>query len=167
MMAVKNTKKKSAGAASAAQEIPRVILERMGFLLNRAILKQRELVEEALRPYEGLTGKHLGILLLIKERGALAQQEIGKCLYIDRTTMVDVTDDLEKLGYVERKAHPTDRRAHALALTAKGREAFQKLYHLGLNAEKKLLEPLSAKDQKELSRILQQLVLAHHSALKT
>lgn len=149
-----------------AQEIPQVILESMGFLLNRSILKQRELVEEALKPYGDLTGKHLGILILIKERGALPQQEIGKCMYIDRTTMVDVTDDLEKMGYVERKPHPTDRRAHALSLTRKGREMFPKLYHLGLNAEKKLLAPLSAKDQKELSRILQQLVLAHHSGVK-
>ena len=142
--------------------VPEVILERMGFLLNRVALKQRELVEEVLKPF-GLIGKHLGILLLIEDRGSLPQQEIGKCMYIDRTTMVGMIDDLEKLGYVERKAHPTDRRAHALYLTAKGREVLPKLYRLSLEAEKKLLKPLPAGDQKQLGRILRQLVLAHHS----
>ena len=141
--------------------IPKVILERMGFLLNRAALKQRELVEEALKSH-GLIGKHLGILLLIQEKGALAQQEIGKCMYVDRTTMVDMIDDLEKLGFVERKSHPSDRRAHALYLTPKGNDILPRLYRLGMEAEKKLLKPLSATEQKELSRILQKLVLAHH-----
>lgn len=145
--------------------IPPVILERMGFLLNRVMLKQRELVEGVLKPY-GLIGKHLGILLLIQERGSLPQQEIGKCMYIDRTTMVAMVDDLERLGYVERKAHPTDRRAHALYLTAKGREVLPKLYRLGMKAEEELLRPLATRDRKELGRILRRLVEAHHSGPK-
>lgn len=161
-MAVKSMKAKKAGDPVLDQDIPPIILERMGFLLNRAALKQREMVEDALKPY-GLIGKHLGILLLIQEKGALPQMEVGKCMYIDRTTMVDMIDDLEKLGYVERKAHPTDRRAHALYLTTKGRELLPKLNQLGLKAEKRLLAPLSSKDQNELSRILRELVLAHHS----
>jgi DNA-binding MarR family transcriptional regulator len=164
-MAVKSAKAKRISGVTEDHGIPTVILDRMGFLLNRAALKQREVVEEALKPY-GLIGKHLGILLLIQDKGALPQMEVGKCMYIDRTTMVSMIDDLEKLGYVERKAHPTDRRAHALYLTAKGRELLPKLYQLGIKAEKKLLAPLSSKDQMELNRILRQLVLAHHVAGK-
>ncbi len=162
-MTAKSVKKKKAGNGVPDHGIPPIILERMGFLLNRAALKQREMVEEALKPY-GLIGKHLGILLLIQEKGALPQMEVGKCMYIDRTTMVNMIDDLEKLGYVERKAHPTDRRAHALYLTAKGRELLPKLYQLGIKAEKKLLAPLSSNDRTDLSRILRELVLAHHIA---
>jgi len=164
-MAVKSLKVKRMDEGAGGHDIPAVILERMGFLLNRAALKQRELVEEAFKPF-GLIGKHLGILLLIQDKGALPQMEVGKCMYIDRTTMVGMIDDLERLGYVERKAHPTDRRAHALYLTTKGKELLPKLYQIGLKAEKKLLAPLSSKDQAELNRILRQLVLAHHYADK-
>lgn len=164
-MSAKKRKEKKSDVSSVDLGLPRVILERVGFLLNRAALKQREMAEEALKPY-GLVGKHLGILLLIQDKGSLPQQEIGKCMYIDRTTMVDMIDDLEKLGYVERKAHPTDRRAHALYLTTKGRDVLPKLYRLGLEAEKALLKPLASKDQRELSRILRQLVLAHRSGPK-
>lgn len=142
-------------------EIPEAVLDRMGFLLNRAAQKFREMTEEALAPHK-LTGKHLGIMLTIREKGSLPQQEIGKCMHVDRTTMVAVIDDLEKLGLVERKAHPTDRRAHAIYLTSKGRETLSRAMQMGLAAERKFLSFLPAKDQKELGRILKHLVLSHH-----
>src|SRR5690242_3664624 len=108
-------------STSPASGIPQMILERAGFLLNKAAQKIRETVEEALKPF-GLAGRHLGVLAAIQERGSLTQQEVGKCMRIDRTTMVQVIDDLEKLSLVERKDNPQDRRAYALFLTAKGRE---------------------------------------------
>jgi len=148
-------------ALPTGHEIPESVLDRMGFLLNRSGQKIREAMEAALRPF-GLNGKHLGIMLLIKERGSLPQQEIGKCMHVDRTTMVSVIDDLEKLELVERKAHPTDRRAHAIYLTAKGRELLPKALQVGSKAEQKFLSVLPSKDQKELSRILKHLVLFHH-----
>lgn len=142
-------------------EIPEPILNRMGFLLNRAAQKLRETMERALAPH-GLTGKDLGILLFIREKGALPQQEIGKCMHVDRTTMVDIIDDLEKRGLVERKSHPTDRRAHAIYLTARGKEILPQALHLGQAAERKFLSLLPARDRKEVYRILKHLVLSHH-----
>jgi DNA-binding MarR family transcriptional regulator len=85
---------------------------------------------------------------------------------IDRTTMVDVVDDLENKGLVERKENPTDRRAYALVLTAKGREILPKVQKLGLEAERQFLTHLPLKDQKELIRILQKLEQAHFSQVK-
>ena len=142
-------------------EIPDVVLDRMGFLLNRSAQKFREVTEEALKPH-GLTGKHLGLMVLIRESGALPQQEIGKCLHVDRTTMVAFVDDLERLGLVERRAHPDDRRAHAVSLTAKGRDLLPKALQLGVTAERKFLSALSTADRKALGRILKRLVLHHH-----
>lgn len=137
-------------------------MDRMGFLLNRSAQKIREIAEEALRPF-GITGKHLGILTVIQERGALPQQEIGKCMHVDRSTMVQLIDDLEKSKLVERKDNPEDRRAHSLVLTAKGRETLPKAMQLALQAEKEFLQGLVPKDQKELVRILKQIVLHHYS----
>lgn len=142
-------------------EIPDAILERMGFLLNRSALKFKEATDNALQSF-GLTGKHVGIMVLIREKESLPQQEIGKCMHVDRTTMVSFIDDLEKLGLVERKEHPDDRRAHAIYLTAKGREVLARALKLGMAAERKFLSVLAEKDRKELSRILKHLVLSHH-----
>ncbi len=155
--------KKRTGQTPALANIPAFMMDRMGFLLNRSAQRIREMVEEGLRPF-GLTGKHLGILAIIQEDGALPQQEIGKCMYVDRSTMVQLIDDLEKSKLVERKDNPEDRRAHSLVLTAKGRETLPKALQLALQAEKEFLQGLVPKDQKELMRILKQLVLHHYSS---
>ena len=144
-----------------AARIPDAMLERMGFLLNRSAQKITEIVLRTLEPL-GLTGKHLGVLLTLKEKGPIPQQEIGHCIKVDRTTMVQIVDDLEKLGLVERKDNPEDRRAYSLSVTAKGKETLTKGLHLVTSAEREFFGDLSVKDQKELVRILKQLVVAHY-----
>lgn len=141
--------------------VPDSMMERMGFLLNRSAQKITEIVFRALEPV-GLTGKHLGVLLTLKEKGPIPQQEIGHCIQVDRTTMVQIVDDLERLGLVERKDNPDDRRAYSLSVTAKGKEALTKGLHLVTMAEREFFGELPVKDQKELVRILKHLVLAHY-----
>jgi len=141
--------------------IPPLILERTGFLLNKAAQRIREDTEEVLRPY-GLTGRHVAVLVVISEKGSLPQLEIGKCISIDRTTMVQVVDDLERLKLVERRVNPSDRRAHGLFLTSKGCEILPRCLELGIEVEGKYLSCLSPKDQRELARILKHLVLTHY-----
>ena len=145
--------------------VPQVILERAGFLLNKAAQRIREATEGALKSF-GLTGRHLGVLAVIHEKGSLLQWEIGRCIHVDRTTMVQIVDDLEKLGLVERRANPSDRRAHALSLTGKGREVLPKAMRLGLDVERKFLSCLPEKDQRDLARILKHLVLTHYAPSK-
>ena len=161
MTALKPPKKKNS-PAPLSHEVPQMIMERVSFLLNRSAQRIREITEEALKPYQ-LTGKHVGVLTTIHERGSIQQNEIGLCMRIDRTTMVDVVDDLENKGLVERKDNPVDRRAYALVLTAKGKEILPRVQKLGLAAEGRFLSHLPLKDQKELIRILQKLVQAHFS----
>ncbi|HTC20699.1 MAG TPA: MarR family transcriptional regulator [bacterium] len=138
------------------------LLARMFFLLKKATLKAQEFSEENLAPL-GLTGRHLGVMLVIEEKGSISQQEIGKCIQMDRTTMVQVIDELEKMNLVERKESPTDRRAYAVYLTAKGKAILPKADQLGWAAEKRFLAHLDAKEQKELARLLKKLVVAHYS----
>ena len=161
----KTAAKHPASTQEGACEIPGILLERMGFLLSRLFFNLREDLEKVLKPH-GLTGKHWGILLVLQERGSLAQQEIGKCIHIDRSTMVQIIDDLERKGLVERKAHPTDRRAHSIYLTGKGRELLPRIHRLGLKTEKDFLSPLPASDQRELHRMLRRLVSCRFSSGK-
>jgi len=53
--------------------------------------------------------------------GPISQHDLGDQLVIDRTTMVELIDDLEKQGAVLRRRNPADRRSYALSLTAKGK----------------------------------------------
>lgn len=142
-------------------EIPEFILNRISFLLNRTGQWIREATEANLKSHQ-MTGKHIGILATIADHGSVAQNEIGLCMSIDRTTIVNMLDELEKMGLVERKENPADRRAHALVLTAKGKEVLPQVQKLAMDAEKKFLSGLSGKDQKELVRLLKQLLASHY-----
>jgi len=147
-------------SAKALEGIPEALLGRMGFLLNRGAQRVRETYQAALEPL-GIDGKEYGILLVLSGKGSISQHEIGKCTHIDRTTMVALIDDLEQKGLVERQEHPTDRRSHALVLTAKGKDLLPKAHKLSETAEKKFLSGLSAHEQKEVVQLLRKLILAH------
>lgn len=53
---------------------------------------------------------------------AAGQRAIGEQLGIDRTVLTYLIDDLEKLGLVERRPDPADRRGRLIFATAKGAE---------------------------------------------
>ncbi len=142
--------------------ISEALLGYLGFLLGKTGQKLREFQEECLGPL-GITGKHLGILKILQEKGSISQHGIGQCIHIDRTTMVDLIDDMEKKGLVERREHPTDRRSHAVYMTAKGKELLPKLHNLAKGAERKFLSSLNQAEQKEFVRLLKKLVLSHYT----
>lgn len=55
--------------------------------------------------------------------GAHTQRELAARLSADPPYVTLMIDDLEKRGLVQRKPHPTDRRAKLVELTASGRAA--------------------------------------------
>ncbi len=161
-MSTSLTKENKAETCGGKCDFSETLLSQMGFLMGRASQKLQEFQAGVLGPM-GLIGKHLGILLTLQEKGLISQQEIGKCVQIDRTTMVDMIDHLEKLGLVERREHPTDRRSHSVALTEKGRKTLQKARQLAQGIQTKFLSVLSPGEQKKLLQLLRKLVLTHYA----
>jgi DNA-binding MarR family transcriptional regulator len=145
--------------------LSRRLLEMSGFLLNKAAQKAREHYEESLKPL-GLSSKHAGLMIAIDEKGLLTQQQIGRCLVTDRSTMVQLIDDLEKMGHVQRQSIPEDRRAHAIALTAQGRKILPEVIRLCEAGEKKFLSCIPAAERKALVQLLKPLVLAYYGPAK-
>lgn len=160
----KNTKNPLETVASTLS-LSEKLLGRTGFLLAKAAQRVRDAYDSQLDPM-GMTGRHGGVLAILGEKGNISQSEIGSCTYIDRTTVVAVIDDLEKLGLVERKEHPTDRRSHAIYLTEKGKEFLPKIDKQAMETEHKFLECLNAQEQKTLIQLLRKLVLSHYTVMK-
>jgi DNA-binding MarR family transcriptional regulator len=161
-MTIKPLMEKPGASTKSLEGIPEALLGRMGFLLNKGAQKIREAYQAALEPL-GIDGKLFGILVVLSGKGSISQHEIGKCTHIDRTTMVALIDDLEQKGLVERQEHPTDRRSHALVLTAKGKDLIPKGHKLTEAADKKFLSGLPAREQKEVVQLLKKLILSHFS----
>src|SRR5256885_8585368 len=96
------------------------LLERPVDLLVIAARTGQERASSRLAPL-GLTVRTCGILNLLVDQGPLSQQAIGEMLSIDRTTMVEIVDELEHAGIVRRIRNPRDRRAYLVTLAPGGR----------------------------------------------
>lgn len=99
--------------------VPPSLASRPGALLTIAARTGQELARRRLRPL-GLSVQMCGVLNRLAE-GPVSQQELGEQLGIDRTTVVELIDDLEQKGVVVRAKNTADRRSYSLQLTPRGR----------------------------------------------
>ena len=94
-------------------------------LVNEILLTADVFLRESQRLFRphGLTGAQFNVLntLALGEPEGLMQRELGEVLVVDRSNVTGLVDRLERLGWVQRQAHPTDRRAHRVSLTKAGR----------------------------------------------
>ncbi|MDB5533907.1 MAG: Transcriptional regulator SlyA [Hyphomicrobiales bacterium] len=66
----------------------------------------------------GLRPAQFSVMIVIHRTPGLKQTEVANALGIQRTNFVAMVNELERLGWVERRA--LDRRSHALHLTRAG-----------------------------------------------
>ena len=111
---------------------------------------------EALEPL-GLRPPQFGVLRLIDADPGLTQQELARRSLIDPSSMVAVVDELEELGYAERRTHPADRRKHAIHLTADGKRMLDRAQAVAVETTKEILAPLTAGEIAELRLLLRKL----------
>jgi DNA-binding MarR family transcriptional regulator len=100
--------------------------------------------------YEGL------MLLFYSRKGALPLGKMGERLQVHRTSITNIVDGLEKLGYVARRPHETDRRATLAEITPRGREVAQAAT-LVLNEHRFGTAPLRRSDLATLHEVLRRL----------
>jgi DNA-binding MarR family transcriptional regulator len=132
------------------------LLPHKWYVLNRAAQRLREMVEEALTPFE-LRRRHYATLGTLSIEGSMSQQALSARIPIDRATMVQIIDDLERLGMVERQPEPSDRRAYQVALTAHGRAILVEADRQVSLAEAAGLKPLSNAERKLLDELSRRL----------
>lgn len=77
-----------------------------------------------LQPLHLTHARHEALAILFFSRdGQMKLSELGQRLLLHPTSITSTVDSLEKLGYVERTPHPTDRRATMATITEAGRQA--------------------------------------------
>jgi DNA-binding MarR family transcriptional regulator len=111
---------------------------------------------EALAPL-GIEPRHFGILNRIAANEGASQQTLATRLGLHPTRMVFAVDELEERGLVERRRNPNDRRSYALHLTPDGRKLLQKARGIAGKRAGELGKGLTARERKELTRLLQKV----------
>ena len=92
---------------------------------------------------------------------AVSQRELSDVLVVDRSNITGLLDRMEKLGWVRRSDHPSDRRVYLVTLTAGGRKLWQKVYPDYLAAVRRVT---AAVPEGELKRTLETLRRLEESA---
>ena len=88
--------------------------------------------------------------------GPLTMRELAERMSCEPSNATFVVDKLEKQGLVERRAHPTDRRARHLVLTPDGEQLRARL--LELLAQDSPLGNLTETEQHTLRALLEQAI---------
>src|SRR5690348_16297761 len=138
----------------------------VAFLLVQLGFHVAQRFGERLKPL-GLEQRQAGMLVRLAENDGRSQQAIAELMGLNPSRMVFLTDELEKLGLVERRRNPADRRSHALHLTEAGAAMLARVRELTRDHEASVTAGLSGAERDQLTSLLQRLAgdqgLAGHS----
>jgi DNA-binding MarR family transcriptional regulator len=129
------------------------------YLLKHAQLRLADLTGPALAPF-GINGRECAVLIAIDEQAPPSQHDIAQRMGVDRTTMVNLVDELEAKGLVERRPDLRDRRKNVVALTEAGRVTLQGATEAADQAERSFLGALSDEQAATFRELLRVTVLA-------
>src|SRR5213594_954978 len=98
------------------------------------------------------------VLEALLHKGPLPVNEIGKKVMLTSGSITVAVDRLEAKGFVERRAHGTDRRARIVHLTKEGRKLITRAYaDHAADMERLASASLTPSDRKALIRLLKKI----------
>ncbi|MEU0740436.1 MarR family transcriptional regulator [Streptomyces sp. NPDC006134] len=124
-----------------------------GYLLYRLGLRSGQLFNAFLQE-SGLRLRHYALLRFLATAEGALQRELSTRLGYDPSAIVGLVDDLEKLGFAERRPSPDDRRSRIVVLTGEGRAFLRDTDEAGLRVTNDLVEPLDPAERETLHALL-------------
>jgi len=105
-------------------------------------------------------------LACIDDFPGIEQHRLAALINADRTNAVQIVDELEKAGLVDRRINPVDRRARELWITAQGRALRRRLRPKAIASQARVLTCLSAAEQDILIDLLARVIEANRDLLR-
>jgi DNA-binding MarR family transcriptional regulator len=141
---------------------PRGLSRLPSWLVGQVAMHANRIVSQTLGE-AGMRKPHFAVLTSLAEQGPASQVALGRRVWMDRSDLHGVLNDLERDGLVARVRDEHDRRRNLIALTPAGGEALKRLNARVEAAQEALLEPLSSDERTELRGLLTRLQ-EHHAA---
>lgn len=136
----------------------------VGFLLSKLGFCASSGFTAVLAPL-GIQPQHFGVLRFVDAMEGQSQQAMAEALQMPPSRIVAFVDDLEERKLVERRRNPSDRRAHALYLTAEGRAMFERAMEVAIEFENDLCANLTRAEREQLLDLLRRLAASQGMAL--
>jgi DNA-binding MarR family transcriptional regulator len=130
-----------------------VLPEHIGYVVRRA---QLAIFKDFIQTLAGVDVRpaQYSVLLMIAQNPGLTQAELGRALAIKRANLVGMLNELERRKLARRGASPSDRRSHALYLTALGRQMLARFRRLALEHERRATQTLTPDEKRLLLELL-------------
>jgi DNA-binding MarR family transcriptional regulator len=136
--------------------VAELLAESVGFLLSKIGMGSSQLFAQRLAGV-GLNPPLFAVLRFVSVSEGTSQQALGEATSIPASRMVALVDELEEKGLVERRRNPSDRRAHALYLTPKGKRTYAKAFEIATAHEAELCAALSDAEREQLLGFLRRI----------
>ena len=107
---------------------------------------------------QNLTPVQFGVLTVLKDGKERDQVTIASSIGIDRNTAADVISRLEKRQLLERPDNPLDRRTKLAQITASGQALVNTVVPGMIEAQKRLVAPLSNEEYETFMSLTLKLV---------
>jgi DNA-binding MarR family transcriptional regulator len=107
-------------ATASSELLPQTLTRWPGYLMSFVADHTGERFDTLLAA-RGVNTRHVSVLAVIDAEGPMSQRALGRRLRIDKSPMVLLVDDLERLGYAQRRRSDSDRRVQDIHLTRGGR----------------------------------------------
>jgi DNA-binding MarR family transcriptional regulator len=127
------------------------------YLLSQVGAHSSRRWQERLAPI-GLDARSVLVLRHVAAEQGRTQSSLSASLAVPPSRIVAIVDELERRGLLERRAHPSDRRAHALRLTRRGREVLDELLAISRAHEAEICSGLRESERERLIELLEVIV---------
>ena len=147
---------RSADAAPRPMDEPYQLEAQIGFILRRAHQRASAIFAEHFREL-GLSPVQFAALVKVHDEGRVSQNQLGRLISMDPTTIMGVVNRLVDRGLIRRLADPGDRRRTLLTITPEGLRLIEASEGLGKRVTEDTLGGLDADERATLLRLLDRI----------
>ncbi|OJY66965.1 MAG: hypothetical protein BGP16_17245 [Sphingobium sp. 66-54] len=144
----------TANRASTRKLDPGLMADRLSFRVRGLLSLLGDRVLEAFAPF-GLRSGSFTAMALIAANPGCSQIELAREGGLDKSSLVAILNDLEKLGYAVRARSPRDKRRSNLYLTAEGEKVMRAMYEAAMGTETSLREGFTPDEMQLLFALLE------------
>ena len=110
---------------------------------------------------QSLTPVQFGVLTVLDDGKTRDQVTIASLIGVDRNTAADVIRRLAKRGLLERPDNPADKRTKLARITPSGQRMVKAVFPGMIEAQKRLIEPLTREEYRQFMVLTRKLVSAN------
>ena len=130
----------------------------IGFLIHDVSRLRRTAFDQRMK-HLNITRSQWWVLSGVSRHGeqGITQTELAGVLDLGKVALGGLIDRLEERGFVERRADANDRRVNRVHLTRKGNAILDRMTHIGVDMNGKVMKGISLKTQHLLAEALHQM----------